>query len=83
MQENKVRRVTVDNGRSNPMNYVVGGQHPIPQKNNPIEKDILVVLEITETEAHFLVYLVHKDNSVQLWKKVPKNEYTTPEYFID
>lgn len=83
MNDNKVRRVTVDNGRSNPMNYIIGNTHPIPNKNNPQKPDIMVVSDIEETENHFLVYLEHDDNTVQLWKKVPKNEFTTPEYFID
>lgn len=77
---NKVRKVTVDYGRQNAMLYTVGNEHPIVVDKTPVR---LVIASIEETEMTLLIYLKHSDDSVQLWKKIPKNEFTTVEYFID
>lgn len=82
MQNEKVRRVTVGHDKMNCMNYTVGSAHaiPSPDKKDP---DMLTISSIEETEHFLLIYLKHGDDSVQLWKKVPKNQFTTVEYFID
>lgn len=81
MIDSNIRRITVGVGleKDQQMNFIIGGQHPIKEGEKVIKKTVSL---IQETEKHYLVYL-ESGKEHQLWKKIPKNEYVSEEYFID
>lgn len=77
---NKIRRVTVGTDLNNQMSYFLGSKHSFFIDGTRTAREIQ---NIMETEDHFLIYLLGDNNEIQLWKKIPKNNFTTVEYIID
>lgn len=76
---NKIRRICIGVEPKNQFVYSVGGIFPlkIDQKTKEVK-----VENIEDSEKYFLIY-VNTGGEVQLWKKIPKNEFTTVEFEID
>jgi hypothetical protein len=77
---NKIRRVSVGTDMNNQMSYFLGSKHSFFIDGAKTTREIQNILE---TEEHYFIYLLGHDNEVQLWKKLPKNNFTTVEYVID
>jgi len=75
----KIRRISIGVDIPNQFHYSVGGKFPVYIDNKKIDT---YVSDITETENHYLIY-TKIGSEVYLWKKIPKNNHTTEEFFID
>jgi len=76
---NKIRRICIGVEPKNQFVYSVGGIFPLTV--NKTRKEV-VIENIEDSEKYFLIY-VNTGGEVQLWKKIPKNEFTTVEFEID
>jgi hypothetical protein len=79
---NKIRKLSIGAEVKEQWHYIIGGEFPIPinGKDKPVEKRTLT--NIQESENHYKLYISNGE-AEQHWKDIPKNNITTPEYFID
>lgn len=79
---NRIRKLSIGAEVKEQWHYIIGGTHNIPinGKNNPTE--IRTLTNIIETDNCYELYISNKE-AEQHWKDVPKNNITTPEYYID
>ena len=76
-----IRKVSVGTNFKESMNYSVGSHHNIYIKGQDKPTNVQVC-NIEETEKSYLIYVNNKDE-VHQWKKIPKNDQTSIEYYID
>ena len=79
---NKIRKLSIGSEVKERFVYAVRDDVPFFREN---KKDILedfFLVEIVECENHFNLYLKNNDE-VHLWKKEPKNQNTSIEFFLD
>jgi hypothetical protein len=76
-----IRKLSIGTNFKESMNYSVGTEHSIYMKGevNPIR---MAIHSIEETEKHYVVYIKNEDDVFQ-WKKIPKNDQTSVEFYID
>lgn len=77
--DNTIRRLCIGLDPKNQFVYFIGGEHKLMINQ---KQKVVTVTDIQEAEKHFLIY-VNTGGEVQLWKKLPKNDVTTIEFFID
>lgn len=76
-----IRKITIGTNFREAMNYSVGTDHSIYLKGDT-QPTKMTIHSIEETEKHFLVYVKNNDD-VFYWKKLPKNDQTSVEFYID
>lgn len=76
---NKIRRLLIGKEVKEQFSYNVGGEQNIYIDKKPIK---ITIYSIEELENHYLVNVKFNDE-IQEWKKLPKNDITTIEYFLD
>jgi len=76
---NKIRRLLIGKEVKEQFSYNVGGEQNIYIDKKPIK---IVIHSIDELENHYLVNVKFNDE-VQEWKKIPKNDISTTEFFLD
>lgn len=76
---NKIRRLLIGAEIKEQFSYNVGGEQNIFINNKPIK---IVIHSIDELEKHFVVNVKFNDE-IQEWKKLPKNNITSQEFFLD
>lgn len=80
MSDKKIRKLSIGAEVKQQFHYIVGGVFEIPNKDTTISKR--TISDIVETEKNYQLYIATGAIS-QHWKDIPKNNITTPEYFID
>lgn len=78
--EDKIRKLSIGAEVKEQFHYVIGGEWKIPNSDGSTTRRHLC--EIVESENHYKLYIANGALS-QHWKDIPKNNITTPEYFID
>jgi|688.fasta_scaffold13440_3 hypothetical protein len=76
---NTIRRLCIGAEVKEQHIYFVGGQQKIFIDG---KQSVITIHSIDELEKHYLINTKVGDE-IQVWKKIPKNNITTEEYFID
>lgn len=82
MTTEKIRRISIGVEVITQFHYVVGGNWKIPIHGKSREVVERTLTDIVGTETHYHLHISNGAAS-QFWKKLPKNDFTTEEYFID
>ncbi len=77
---NKIRKLSIGADVKDQFHYVVGGVFKIPVSEGVFHHR--PISHIIECEKHYQLHIGDGPVS-QHWKDIPKNDITTPEYFID
>lgn len=80
MSNNKIRKLSIGAEVKTQFHYVVGGIFKIPNGDDAF--NLRPISHIIECEKHYQLHIADGPVS-QHWKDIPKNDITTPEYFID
>jgi hypothetical protein len=76
---NKIRRLLIGAEVKQQFSYNVGGSQDVYIEGSPKK---ITIHSIDELEKYYIVN-VGVGDEVQEWKKIPKNDITTVEYYID
>lgn len=74
-----IRRISIGINPKEQFHYTIGTEFNVVVNSMPQKRTLN---QIEETETHYILY-TKKENEVQKWKKIPKNNHTTEEYEID
>lgn len=76
---NKIRRLLIGKEVKEQFSYNIGGEQNVFIDKKPIK---IIIHSIDELEKHFVINVKFNDE-IQEWKKLPKNDITTIEFFLD
>jgi hypothetical protein len=77
-----IRKISIGKDVRDAIHFVLNAEKTVFISDNKTDKRF--INEIKETEFNYLIYVKSKEtNEVQLWKKVPKNDFVHVEYIVD
>jgi hypothetical protein len=77
-----IRKLSIGKDVRDAIHFVINAEKTVVLSNGKTDKRF--INEIKETEFNYLIYVKSDEtNEVQLWKKVPKNDFTHVEYIVD
>lgn len=77
-----IRKISIGKDIRDAIHYVINAEKTVCVSNGKTDKRF--INEIKETEFNYLIYVKSNEtNEVQLWKKIPKNDFVHVEYIVD